>query len=317
MIDLQHLRAFAAITDAGGVTQAAGRLNLSQPALTRQLQALEATLGVPLFERSGRRLRLTTAGADLLMRSRRVIDEANALGERARALAGGEAGVIRIGATPPMIEAILAGFLPMARSRYPAIEVRIVEDGGESLIARLERGEIELAYVPANDRFAGELLYPVHVVAAVGEHDRLARLRQVEVRALAGAGLIALQRGFGSREWFEAACSAAGVRPTILLESSSHNAILGLARAGYGIGILPSAMIVPDAGLKLIPIVSGGAPIGRWTMLATDRRRFLAPFALTFAGELASFARANHPGRALQRRVGGIPRPALPHATVR
>src|SRR3954462_3821200 len=105
-----HLRTFVAIADAGGVHRAADRLHLSQPAISRQIQALEGSLGVPLFDRIGRRLRLTSEGDDLLRRSRRLIAEADSLTERAGALKKGEAGILRVGTTPQVIESTLAGF---------------------------------------------------------------------------------------------------------------------------------------------------------------------------------------------------------------
>jgi len=71
-MNFRHLRAFAAVADAGGIARAATRLHVSQPALSRQIQGLEAELGVPLFDRIGRRVRLTSAGEDLLRRSRRT-----------------------------------------------------------------------------------------------------------------------------------------------------------------------------------------------------------------------------------------------------
>ena len=69
-MNFRHLRAFATVADAGGVARAATRLHVSQPALSRQIQALESELGVPLFDRVGRRVRLTSAGEDLLRRGR-------------------------------------------------------------------------------------------------------------------------------------------------------------------------------------------------------------------------------------------------------
>jgi LysR family transcriptional regulator, cyn operon transcriptional activator len=72
-MNLRHLRAFATIADVGGFARAATRLHLSQPALSRQIHALEADLGVPLFDRIGRRVQLTSQGEDLLRRSRRLL----------------------------------------------------------------------------------------------------------------------------------------------------------------------------------------------------------------------------------------------------
>ena len=90
-MNLRHLRAFATIVDVGGVARAALRLHLSQPALSRQIHALEADLGVPLFDRVGRRVQLTSQGEDLLRRSRRLLAEADSLGERAHELKSREA----------------------------------------------------------------------------------------------------------------------------------------------------------------------------------------------------------------------------------
>jgi LysR family cyn operon transcriptional activator len=99
-MNLRFLRTFVAIVDNGGVARAAARLNLTQSAASRQIQALEDELGVRLFARIGRSMRLTSEGEDLLERSRRLLSDVAALGERASALKGGEVGVLRVGATP-------------------------------------------------------------------------------------------------------------------------------------------------------------------------------------------------------------------------
>jgi DNA-binding transcriptional LysR family regulator len=142
VMNLRHLHTFATIVDVGGLVKAATRLHLSQPALSRQIQALEAELGVALFDRVGRRVQLTSQGEDLLLRSRRLLAEADALGERARELKSGETGILRIAATPQVIENLLADFLIPYRRRHPGVEVHLVEDGGVRLIDRLERGEV-------------------------------------------------------------------------------------------------------------------------------------------------------------------------------
>lgn len=314
-MDLHQLRTFVAIADAGGVTRAASRLNLSQPAATRQIQVLEATLGVTLFARVGRRIRLTSDGEDLLRRSRRVLEEADALRDRASALRAGDTGIVTVGATPPMIEAVMAGFLIGHRKRHPGVEVRIVEDGGTSLVSRLERGDVHLAYIPAgDDRFVGRLLYPVHVIAVVPEGSEFSGHRTLDIGSLAGQQLLVLRRGFGSRDWFDAACEAANIRPSVLLESNSHNAILGLAGAGYGIGILPSATTIPKKGIRAIPLLHRRVSIGKWTMLARDPRRFVPPYVERFADELVAHAQDPFPGEEVVRRAPAIRRPKVPEA---
>src|SRR5262245_7128489 len=93
-MNLRHLPAFATIADVGGFARAATRLNLSQPALSRQIHALEADLGIMLFDRIGRGVQLTSEGEDLLRRSRRLLAEADSLGERALMLKAGETGIL-------------------------------------------------------------------------------------------------------------------------------------------------------------------------------------------------------------------------------
>lgn len=309
-LDLAQLRAFVAIADAGGVSRAAERLHLSQPALSRQLQTLEAALGIALFDRTERRLRLTPAGEDLLRRSRIVIEEAEALRERARSLHAGETGVLKVGATPPTIEAPLAGFLVNWRKEHPGIEVRLVEDGGTDLAERLHAGDVHVAYVPAGDaRFHYQLLYPIHVVAAVAKNHELARSRAIELKRVAQFDLMPLHAGFGSRDWFDAACRGAGIHPTLVFESASHNAVLALAAAGHGVGILPSAVSPTSAPVRLMPIVHDGLPIGRWTMMAWSRRRHLPPYAKTFVDTFSAYTRRHYPGRNLMQHAPRIKPP--------
>src|SRR3954452_20494139 len=146
-----HLRTFVAIADAGGVHRAAARLHLSQPAVSRQIQSLEKDLGVPLFDRIGRRVQLTFEGEDLLRRSRRLLADAESLTERAGALKKGETGILRVGATPQVIESSVAEFISHFKKLHPGVDVQLVEDGGTNLPRRLERGHILLALMAVDD----------------------------------------------------------------------------------------------------------------------------------------------------------------------
>jgi DNA-binding transcriptional LysR family regulator len=315
-MDLHQLRTFIAVADSGGVARAAQRLNVSQPAASRQIQALEADLGMLLFDRIGRRLRLTSEAEDLVPRARKLLAEAQSLRERARALQAGETGQIRIGATPPMIEWVLAGFLAKYRRCQPQIDISVVEDGGAGLSARLARGEVHLAYVPVGDaRFSGRLLYPIHVMAVLPQAHPLSRGRCLDIAKLAGEPLLLLNRSFASRQWFDAACDAANVALNVRLESGAPNAVLGLAEAGYGIAILPSMLRLSRKGLRALPLVNRQSSIGMWTRLAWDPQRFLAPYVAVFREALVSHAQRAYPGRNLIGRAPALIRPLDAQAT--
>jgi LysR family transcriptional regulator, cyn operon transcriptional activator len=312
-MNLRHLRAFATIADVGGFARAAARLNVSQPALSRQIHALEAELGVPLFDRIRRRVHLTSEGEDLLRRSRRLLAEADSLGERARSLKAGQTGILRVGATPQVIENLLADFLTGYRRRHPGVEVHLVEDGGVRLLGRLERGDVHLTMTPvADSRFQHRLLYPMHVLAVLSSAHRLGRRAVLEIGELAEEPLLLLRRDFGSREWFDAACQVAHIRPRVLLESAAPHTLVALAAADYGIAIVPSNAQVPRGGVRAVPLVHRGTSVGRWAHIVWDPERFLAPHAAQFVEELVVYVRRSYPGRELIRRAPPIPRPKVP-----
>src|SRR5262249_11764829 len=154
--------------------------------------------------------------------------------------------ILRVGATPQVIENVLAKFLDRYRCRHAGVEVHLVEDGGARLHGRLERGDVHLAVAAAaNGRFEGRLLYPMHVLAVLSPKHRLGRRTALETTDLADEQLLLLRRDFGSRECFDAACNVAHIRPRVLLESAAPHTLIALAATGYGIAIVPSTAQVP------------------------------------------------------------------------
>ena len=218
------------------------------------------------------------------------MSDAESLGERARALTGGDTGLLRVGATPQFMETLLAGFLARYRRRHPGVEVHLVEDGGARLPGRLEHGDVHLALVPAGDpRFRWRALGPIYVLAVVPTAHPWARRATLEIEEVRDAPLLVTRRDFGSRTWFEAACQMAHIRPHVLLESGAPPTLVALAQTGYGIAIVPSNARIPRAGLRAVPLVRRGEPIGRWASLRWDPRR--VPGAVR---------------RAIRRRAGGV-----------
>src|SRR6266850_1568599 len=312
-MNFRHLRTFVVVAEAGGVARASARLNLSQPAASRQIQALESELGVSLFDRIGRRIQLTSEGEDLLRHSRRLLSEADSLAARAGALKKGETGILRVGAAPQVIENTLAAFLTRYQRRHPGIGVRLVEDGGTRQAIRLDRGDVHLSIMAAHhERFQSRPLYPVYCLAVLSNEHRLSRSRTLEVSELANEPLLLLGAGFGTRTWFDAACSVAHIRPRVLLESGAPHTIMALAREGYGIAVISSSIVVPRERVRAVPLVQRGAVIGDWMRITWDSGRFLARYAEQFVDELEVHCRSNYPGRELIRRAPPLPRPKEP-----
>ena len=219
-MNFRQLRTFVTVAEAGGFARAAGRLNLTEPAASRQIMALEADLGVSLFDRVGRGIQLTFQGEDLLRRSRQLLQDAASLGERARVLKGGQTGTFRVGAPTQVIENLLAPFVTRYHRDHPGVKVHFVEAAAARLQSHLNNGNVHLGIMPSGfDPFNGTFLYPIYVTAALPRRHPWARQPMLELAELAEQPLLVLGREFGIRSWFEAACDVAHVRPRMVFES--------------------------------------------------------------------------------------------------
>ena len=139
-MDLRTLRFFAAVADHSGFSRAAEQLGISQPALSRQISALERELRVKLFDRVGRQTTLTAAGENLLERARSLLHDADAIKSHAHEIAGGSYGALWLGATPQSIESFVAKLLARFCARTPNVEISILEDGAANLVEATQRG---------------------------------------------------------------------------------------------------------------------------------------------------------------------------------
>jgi LysR family cyn operon transcriptional activator len=310
IMNFRYLRTFVVVAESGGFARAERRLHVSQPAASRQILALEDEFGIPLFDRIGRRIKLTSEGEDLLRRARGLLQVAESFVERARALKGGQAGMLRVGASTQNIENVLADFLPRYRHRHPSVEVDLIEDGGARIPERLERGDVHLAFItPGDEDFGRRLLWPSHVLAVVSSKHRLAGKKVLEITELGEESLLLLRRDFASRGWFDTACHIARIKPRVILESAAPHTLLALARTGYDVAVVPSNVRIPPASVRAIPLVHRRISIGQWMSIAWHRQRYLAPYAEQFIDELVVYCRENYPGREFFKHAPAAPRP--------
>jgi len=258
-MDLRHIRYFLAVAEAGTVTRAAELLHVSQPAISRQIRDLEREIGVVLFERVGRNVRLTGPGEDLLADGRAMLRQAETLRNHARALTAGESGVLRVGATPQTLERLFPALLAQTQKVLPDVKVRLHEGTTQSLIDDLRAGQIHLAitaYWPEWESSA-RILGVANLLAVYSSAHRR-EAKQIELKELADKSLLLLKRGFGSRDLFDAACHVAHIRPSIFLESSSPGTLLRLAKAGHGTAVIPASVQVEDRDLAVRAIAHEG-----------------------------------------------------------
>jgi DNA-binding transcriptional LysR family regulator len=307
-MDLRHLRSFVAIAEAESFSRAATRLHVTQPALSRQIRDLEAELGVRLFDRSRRRVRLTAVGDDMLRRSRDALVEIDALRERARSLGGGRVGILRVGASPQVLESVLSEFLTRHRRAHPDIEVQLVEQGAVMILRLVEDGHVQIGIGvhPVREPLRARVLFPARIVAVMPTSSPLGRKRTVTLGELASQRLLVLRPSFATRQILDGAFQAVRIHPHLALESGDPHCLLKLAEAGHGVAIVPSTLLLPREGVRLAPIVDDNASLGFWVVVGWDSRRFLPPYGERFIAELVDHTRHSYPGNQFDRKAPAI-----------
>ena len=299
-MDLRHARTFVTVVELGTVSKAALRLRVAQPALSRQIGALERELGLKLFDRMGRRLVLTGAGEQLLGECRGLLAYASEIGKRAQLLRRGNTGVLRVAASPQMIESVISDFLHRYAQRYPNVQVKLIEAVGPDTLAMLERGEIHLgqqvvhAVQPGDERFASHPLQPVELLAACHPSLTLGKGGAIEIERLAPHPLLLLD-GWISRRNFDAACRLAGLKPNIRFESRAPHTLLAMAESGHGVAIVPSALPLHRYALRLVAVTYRGQPLRELLTIFSDKQRPLPRYATAFCEMLAEHMRAVFP----------------------
>jgi DNA-binding transcriptional LysR family regulator len=256
-MDLNRLSYFVAVAEEGQFTRAANRLLVAQPAVSAQIRRLERELGETLFHRDRRAVRLTEAGEALLPHARAALAAAERGREEIAALRGLLQGRLRVGVAGP-VDRRLAETLGAFHRAHPGVEVALISEHNESLLADLESGDVDVGVVGAG---AHPLPPPVRarvvaiepLVLAVGRGHPLGRRKTIALGELREQPMITLIRGSGLRSVLENACRDAGFTPRIAAETGELDSLIELAAEGLGVAVVPrSAVDGADVGVVRI-----------------------------------------------------------------
>jgi len=293
-MDLRRLRTFVAVAELGTVSRAALQLRISQSALSRQISDLEAELRVRLFDRVGRRLVLTAIAEDLLADCRSLLSQVGSLGERVDVLRRGDSGVLKVAASPQMIESVLSTFLPRYAARFPNVQVKLTETLGPAQVTLLERGDVHLGIrhdQGVNPSLASHALLPDEILAACHRSLQIGPDDVIDIVQLANHRLLLLEPGYSVRVQFNAACRLAHVKPNVFFESRAPHTLLALAEARQGVAIIPSLLRTDRYALRIYRVTHSGKPLREDLVVQWDKRRPLLPYAARFCVALAEHMR--------------------------
>jgi DNA-binding transcriptional LysR family regulator len=251
-LNLNALRIFAAVADAGGFTRASELLHLSQPAVSKAVRTLERDLATPLLERGPRAIRLTEAGTALFARARELFAVERSAEEELRALRGLAGGRVRIGASTTVATYLLPPVLADFRTRYPAVKLGLVSANTRAIAALVLERRVDVALVegPVSDaRLELRKWRADELVVIVPAGHRLARRRSVQLAQLAAERFIVREHGSGTRDVAERALAAHGIHPPIALTLASTEAIKQAVAAGLGLAVVSRAAAADQLAL--------------------------------------------------------------------
>jgi DNA-binding transcriptional LysR family regulator len=239
-MDLLGLRYFQAVARREHLSRAAAELRVAQPSLSRSIARLESELGVPLFDRHGRRVRLNRFGAAFLSRVDRALAELDDARQELADAAGLDRGSIAVAAeTLRPLTGLLQGFL----AEHPEVDLRLFELDADSMTERLRAGEIDIGF--ASQQLTGPGLRSVEVsreevLVAVPPGHALAAHTSVTIETLADQAMIVTHPGHWLRVLVDRMFAQARLSPHIVCESNEPTVMLELISAGLGVGFGPA-----------------------------------------------------------------------------
>ncbi|GHC28992.1 MULTISPECIES: LysR family transcriptional regulator [Gemmobacter] len=260
-MELRQLHYFIAIAETEHFGRASTSLRIAQPALSRQMQLLEAELGIDLFERLPRGVRLTPAGRVFLDQTREVKAQLARAVAAARSAAAGTGGRLRLG----LIEvAAWQGLLPETirrfRAEFPQVELALSAMSSPAQLAAIQGGTLDAGFLynPPDDPALGQLALGFHrMILAVPSGAPFAARTGVRLADLEGQDMIGFRRGASPRlsDDLTAALRGAGVTPRRIAETESEADILALVNAGLGMAFVnENQRHRPPPGVRFLPV---------------------------------------------------------------
>lgn len=249
-LEFLDLQAFVQVAELGTFHEAANRLHLSQPALSRRIQKLEEVLEVTLLERTTRRTRLTPIGIDFLAKARRMLDEYESSILGIRDLATHQKGTITIACLPTAAFYFLPSVIREFNTAWPGIRIRILDVSAHQGLEKVIRGEadfgINMFSAQTPEISFTPLLKDPFVLALRSDHP-LAGKQHLEWSDLEQVRLITVSRDSGNRTLLDNALAPTGIHLNSFYEVQHLSTSLGLVESGLGVAILPRmAMPGPD-----------------------------------------------------------------------
>jgi len=275
--DLPALAEFATVARWQHVTRAAEELGVAQSTLSRRLRRLEQSVGVTLLRRSGRHLEVTLAGQRLAAVADSVLAElARAVGDIRRS-ADPRQGTVSVAFLSSLGVSVLPGILREFRAQHPHLQFRLTQEGHDTVLARMQAGEVDLCLtspLPEDPGLRAVALHQQPLRLVVPARHRLAATERTRLAAASAELFVGFKPGFGLRQLTDDWCRRAGFSPRLGFEGEDVATVRGMVSAGLGVALLPATH---DAVPGTVELETTDVRPTRTIGLVTVRGRELPP----------------------------------------
>jgi DNA-binding transcriptional LysR family regulator len=281
----RQLRVFSEVARQLSFARAAEVLHLSPPAVTMQVKELEGHIGLPLFERTGRQVALTTAGEYMLVYARKILATLKDAEDAAARLQRLEVGTLTIGMVSTA-KYFLPRLLAEFKREHEGVDIRLVVGNREQLVKMLQGNEVDIAIMGRPPTELATRAEPFaahpHVFVAPTDHPLL-KVGHPSVDSLRPYGFILRERGSGTRAALEKFMEKARVQPRVVMEMGSNETIKQAVMAGMGISFLSLHTIGLELENQLIAVLDvEGTPVVRGWNVVHTLSKLLSPAAEAF-----------------------------------
>lgn len=282
-MDLQQFEYFQTLAKTQHVTRSAEALSISQSALSRSIARLEDDIGVPLFDRQGRSIRLNQYGQIFLKRVENIMKEFYEGKQEIQDLLEPESGTISLGFLHTLSTNLIPDLISCFRIYYPKINFQLGQGPSHVLLEQLKSGEMDLCLIAPNEvihPIQWEKLWSEELFVTVPKNHKFADRKSIGLEQLANEPFIHLKKGYSLRITVEQLFQEAGLTPNITFEGEEADTVAGLVTAGLGISLLPDLKGIDKS--KLVQISVSWPKSQRTIGIAWFEGRYISPATKQF-----------------------------------
>ncbi len=279
-MNLNLFKTYVRVVETQNLSRTAEEFGLSQPAVTKQIQALEDMYGILLLERSGRRLKTTEAGETLYYWARELIKVIDKTEQAMEEVSESHKGSLYLGASTIPGQYILPFVIKNFKDKYPSINIRMDIADTEKIFSRVAEREIDIGVVGAwinNRKVKGFQWLEDELVVVLPENHKLARLNEIDVKNLVNERWIFRERGSGTRKAIEEMLAVNGIKKdelNVYIETGSTEAVLAAVESGMGLSIVSRwAVKRIDSYRKIKPIKITNSKANRFIYIIYPRQK--------------------------------------------